>query len=138
MAQAIPGIVRIQDCHDAPSLGVDEDGKSLAWDQATGAFVVPQRAKFIYETGVAGVAVELVADGTYDVTVILGFHLAVETSGGDSDVGFGSVKNDDSGPLWDDGGTNVLTLAVSAAGAVTVQRTAGALTYNVSGIIFWI
>jgi hypothetical protein len=95
-------------------------------------------AKIVYETGVAGTAVTLVEDGDNDVTTILGYHLAVKTSGGDSDVGFGFVKNDDSEPLWDDGGTNTLTLAVAADGSVTLQRTAGALTYNVSGIIFWI
>jgi len=78
----------------------------------------------------------LVRDSAYDVTGILLVMAAIKASNGEVDAGVSYVENDNSVDLWDDG-TNVLTLAVDSDGEVTLQRTAGTLTFDVTLRMAW-
>jgi len=83
-------------------------------------------------------AVEIISDGSYDVTAILAVHAAIKASDGNAEAGVSYCENNDSVALYDDGGTNILTLAVAANGSATIQRTAGALTYDATLRMTWI
>lgn len=82
-------------------------------------------------------AVEIISDGSYDVTAILFIQIAIKASDGNKNAGVSYVENNDSISLWDDG-TDVLTLAVAADGSATIQRTAGSLTFDTTLRMTWI
>ncbi|KKL14356.1 hypothetical protein LCGC14_2516480 [marine sediment metagenome] len=88
-------------------------------------------ARSIAANDVGATAKTIIADGTGDVTAILVALVVVEASDGNTDAGFVYVRNNDSTVIYSDG-TDECTLAVSAAGAATLQRTAGStLTFDV-------
>ncbi len=88
-------------------------------------------ARSIAANDVGATAKTIIADGTGDVTAILAALVVVEASDGNTDAGFIYVRNNDSTVIYSDG-TDECTLAVSAAGAATLQRTAGStLTFDV-------
>jgi len=114
------------------SLGAGEDQCSnggLLLTLARSAVTVGYSSQFA-ANDVAGTAITLIANGAKDVTAIIGFMYVIKTSGGAVDAGFAYIANNDSLAIYDDG-TNVLTAAVSAVGAFTVQRTAGTATFDV-------
>jgi len=114
------------------SLGAGEDQCSnggLLLTLARSAVTVGYSSQFA-ANDVAGSAITLIANGAKDVTAIIGFMYVISVSDGEADAGFTYLKNNDSQTIYDDG-TNVLTAAVSAVGAFTVQRTAGAVTFDV-------
>jgi len=114
------------------SLGAGEDQCSnggLLLTLARGGADVGCSSQFA-ANDVAGTAVTLIANGAKDVTAIIGFMYVIRVSDGETDAGFAYIANNDSLAIYDDG-TNVLTAAVSAVGAFTVQRTAGAVTFDV-------
>ena len=86
----------------------------------------------------AGVAIELIADGATDVTTILQAQVVVKPSAGAADGGVIYIRNNDSAELFNDDGTNILTLTCNADGSLEVQRTAGALTYDVLLECLWL
>ena len=106
-------------------------------DVTDGSTVVGH-AQVIAANDVAGVAVTLIADGTRDVTAGIFYIGVVKPSSGNADGGASFVLNGGTNDLYNDGGTNVLTLTVNANGSVTVQRTAGALTYDLVIQACWI
>lgn len=74
---------------------------------------------------------------TIDVKQLLRFEAIVKPSTGSADTVEGSVAVSGSVSLYSSG-VNILTLAVAASGAVTLQRTGGALTYDVRLRLEWI
>lgn len=87
-------------------------------------------------TGVAGTAVTLLAAGTiaYAVTLVFVVHAV---TGADASGGTVTLECGDSYAIYNDG-TDVLTLALSAGGQLTVQRTGGADTFNVNCMGVWL
>jgi hypothetical protein len=95
--------------------------------------------------GVDGTARTIIAHGTGDVLYLLDGFSAVRASDGNVAFkysisgGVGTLAPGGSAALYSaGGGANVLTLAVAADGSVTVQRTAGALTYKVALFLLWL
>ena len=86
---------------------------------------------------VAGTAVVIEPDGTNDVTGVLAFMGVVKASDGSIDAGFSYVTPGATISLYDSGG-NTLVLSAASTGAITMQRTAGALTYDVALRAVWI
>lgn len=91
---------------------------------------------FVNRAGVAGTLVTVIPDGTGDVTERLHFFGVVSNSAAFVaqvneiylDVSTSTTKTD---------GANTLTIAVTAAGAFTLQATAGAATWKVLLWAFW-
>jgi len=102
------------------------------WDQ------IPAR-KFLDITieDIDNEEVVIVRDSGYDVTARLDIFCTIKCSDGNKDGGISFVNNNDSVALWNDG-TNVLTLAVAANGQATLQRTAGAVTFDITLRAIWI
>lgn len=93
---------------------------------------VPSPTGFWTFAGVDDTPTVVIPDGANDVTAVATFIYAVHAvTGGDNAGGSVTLETNDSSILYNDG-TDALTLAISAAGAVTLQRTAGADTFNVS------
>jgi hypothetical protein len=91
---------------------------------------------FINRSGVGGTLVTVIPDGTGDVTANISFFGWVSNS-----VPFTAQVTDQyltvsSSTTFTDG-TNTLTVAVTAGGAFTLQRTAGTATWNVCLWAFW-
>ena len=85
---------------------------------------------------VAGGAVTILPHGAKDAASgMTMFYRVLESAGGTSG-GSATVDNTSSVDLYDDG-TDVLTLAVAADGSATLQRTAGAATFDVVYLIVW-
>ncbi len=91
----------------------------------------------IAANAVAGAAVTIITDGTDDVTTILHAQVTVVPSAGVADAGVTFIRNNDTTNLYNDDGTNILTMVCGADGSVTLQRTAGALTYSVTLDAIW-
>ncbi len=90
----------------------------------------------LYAAAVAGVAVTLLAAGA--VQYVLTVVYAVRAIGaGDENGGVVTLAPGDSFALYNDG-TDVLTLALSAGGELTVQRTAGAETFDIKLLGVWL
>jgi len=85
-----------------------------------------------------GTAVEVVSNGNGDIAYVLHVRYVVRDSAGNVDSGTAEVTPGDSTNLYDDGGTNTLTLTVNANGSVQVQRTAGSRTYKVMLDLLWL
>lgn len=91
-----------------------------------------------YASGVNGSATSIIPDGTGDVTLCLSGTFTISDGAGNTAGGVitktvpGGTFN-----LYDDGGTNTCQLQISAAGAVTVIRTAGSRTYAVNLNLNW-
>ena len=92
--------------------------------------------RFWAAAAVAGVAVTVVADGGGDVTAGLSFLYAVTTSGGAWVGGAATCANGASVNLYNVG-PDTMALSIAVSGVVTVKRTAGALTYDVSILGTW-
>lgn len=92
---------------------------------------------FIALNNVAGVAMPVVPNGARDVAVLLTVLYAVSESAGGTSGGSATVLNNSSVVLYTDG-VDTLTLAVAADGSVTLQRTAGAATFDVSMWMAWL
>jgi len=86
---------------------------------------------------ITDVAITVIPDSIGDVVAILTVIYAVSESAGGVSGGTATIVPTGSVDLYDDG-TDVLTLAVAANGTVTLQRTAGAATFNVSLNMVWI
>lgn len=87
--------------------------------------------------GVAGVAIEIIPNGAGDVVYVLfGMSVVRASDGGTGTVSGGTTPGNSYNPY--DVGGDTLTLAVAADGSVTVQRTAGALTYKVALWLIWL
>jgi hypothetical protein len=89
---------------------------------------------FAFKSAVAGTAVAVVSG----VTTGLYFRAVIKPS-------TGSATTEAAGPILPGGssslyisGANTLVLAISAGGAVTVQRTGGTLTYDVALDMLWL
>jgi hypothetical protein len=90
------------------------------------------------ETGVDGTGVTLIPNAAGDVTEVATFVYAVSAvTAGDAAGGVVSLEPEDSFNLYDDA-TDTLTLAIAANGSVTVQRTAGADTFDINIFGTWI
>lgn len=90
-------------------------------------------------TGITAISQTIISDGTGDVTVALRCFCLARSSAGDIIEGVnntaipgGTITLFNGG-----GGANVLTVAVAANGSVTIQRTAGALTYDAALFLLW-
>lgn len=82
-------------------------------------------------TDVVGAAQTIIPDGADDVTTILhASYVVQEETGGGAMAGTASVIPGANAIIYADGVDSV-QLQVAANGAVTVQRTAGADTFNV-------
>lgn len=91
----------------------------------------------ISKSGVVGTAVDLIPDGAGDVTK-RAYFIGLASNGIPQNTGINTtVAPGGSTVVTIDGGTNSLTLAVSAAGAMTAQRTAGTATWSVTLWIVW-
>lgn len=86
--------------------------------------------------GVDGTPRTVIADGTGDVTEILTVIYSVVDSDGETSGGMTTVEPGDSKNIYDKLAT--LSLAVAADGSVTVQRTAGSVTFKVALWLVWI
>lgn len=126
--------------HGAGLSGLTDDDHTqyLLVDGTRLESVAPGHRQLLGAAAVAGVAVELIADGATDVTTILHAQVVVKPSTGTADAGVIFIRNTDTTDLYNDGGTNVLTLTCNADGSLEVQRTAGSLTYDVLLEAIWI
>jgi len=105
-------------------------------DITDGTTVVGQ-SRTIAANNVAGVAVEIIANGARDVTAGLYARALITPSAGAQDHGLAYCANNSSTELYNDR-TDVLTLAVAADGSATLQRTSGStLTFDVILIAIW-
>jgi len=99
--------------------------------------VAPGHRQLLGAETVAGVAVEIIANGATDVTAGLYAIVLVKPSTGAVDYGATYCANNSSVELFNDG-TDVLTLAVAADGSATLQRTVGSsLTFDVTLEAIW-
>jgi hypothetical protein len=80
---------------------------------------------------IGGTAKTVRPNGTGDVTAIAFATATTLPSAGAANATHGSVSPGGTLTLWTDG-THTLTLAIAADGSVTVQRTAGTITFTVS------
>jgi len=124
------------------SITAPSDGELLAyesgqWVNRSRRGVGPGHTEVIGASGVGATPVTIIADGADDVTAILAVLAVVKASNGNTDGGPTFVRVNDSVELYNDG-TDVLTLAVSAAGEATLQRTAGSMTFDVLLNCVWI
>jgi hypothetical protein len=91
--------------------------------------------------GVDGTARSVVPDGTGDVLYLLGGMGVTRASSGataaTSFLGASAVAPGGSQVLYSSGG-DICALQVAANGAITVQRTGGALTYKVALWLLWL
>jgi hypothetical protein len=87
-------------------------------------------------TGVAGTAVTWLAAGAILYVTTLLYAVRAVT-GGDENGGVVTLAPGDSFALYNDG-TDVLTLSVTAGGALQVQRTAGADSFDVKVMGIWL
>ncbi len=87
--------------------------------------------------GVDGTARTVILNGAGDVVYVLTVLYAVRVSNGEYAGAEQTVAPGNSITLYSFGG-DTCTLAVAADGSVTVQRTAGALTYKVALWLLWI
>jgi hypothetical protein len=90
---------------------------------------------------VDGTARSVVPDGTGDVLYLLGGMGVTRASSGataaTSFLGASAVAPGGSQVLYSSGG-DICALQVAANGAITVQRTGGALTYKVGLWLLWL
>lgn len=87
----------------------------------------------------AGTPKTLIEGGTYDVTVGAVVAYMVEPSSGDASGGIITIYNGATETIYEDDGTNEVTLTVAAAGQMTTVRSAGSLTYNIIfNVLCWI
>ena len=130
---------------------VSSDGAALTYTMETGKLGVgvtsPQSILhahdgsggflFVNRTGVSSTLVTVIPDGTGDVTERLHMFGWVSNSAG----GFVSQVNetylDVSSSTTKTDGSNTLTIAVTAAGAFTLQTTLGSATWKVLLWVFW-
>lgn len=86
--------------------------------------------------GVGAAAQTIIPNGAGDVLYVLGGHYVQRAS--DASEFAGSIYVAPGASIDMDPGAGVLALAVAANGAVTVQRTGGALTYKVALWLLWL
>lgn len=84
----------------------------------------------------SGTAITVIANGAGDVGDILFYDVICDPSSGITGAGGGTMTPGTNQDLFNDGG-NICQLQCNADGSVTVQRTAGTLTYVVSLRLFW-
>lgn len=113
------------DWDDIWSDAVHDHGADAEGSQNLGAF----------RAAVAAGAVTIVAVG--NVTAILTATYAVDESGGGTSGGTATLTLAGSVNIYNDG-VDILTLAVGAGGDVTLQRTAGAATFDVRVLTVWV
>ncbi len=82
-------------------------------------------------SGIDGTAKTVIANGAGDVAAAAFVIAAVQPSAGAASTCHGSVAPGGTLTLWSDG-ASTLTLAIAADGSVTVQRTAGTITFTLS------
>jgi len=125
--------------HGAGLSGLTDDDHTqyLLADGTRLESVAPGHRKLLGAETVAGVAVEIIANGSTDVTAGLYAMVLVKPSTGAVDYGSTYCANNSSSELFNDG-TDVLTLAVAADGSATLQRTSGStLTFDVTLEAIW-
>lgn len=87
-------------------------------------------------TGVGAAAVTLLEAGTVQYVITLLFVVRAVT-GADTSGGTVTLALGDNFSIYNDG-TDVLTLTLTAGGALTAQRTAGADTFDVKVLGVWL
>jgi hypothetical protein len=95
---------------------------------------VPGHIGFWHLTDIAGDAVGITDDG--DVTAIATVTYAVKESAGGTSGSTGTVTPDGALNLYNDG-VDILDMNCAAGGAVSVQRSAGSSTFEVSIFMIW-
>lgn len=90
----------------------------------------------LYASGVAGVAATLLAAGSamYVITLV---YVTRELIGSGTSGGTVTLTAGSSFSIYNDG-TDVLTLSLTAGGALTAQRTAGADSFDVKLMGVWL
>jgi hypothetical protein len=78
-----------------------------------------------------GAAKTMLPGGAYDVTAIAFVDWVVKASDGQVSWGMDGLEPGGSALVFEDDAGNEVTLAISAGGEVTAQRTGGGLTYHV-------
>ena len=92
---------------------------------------------FVSKSGIVGSAVTIVADGAGDVTR-QAYIIGVVTNSIPQDVGVNNIiALSGTVNATIDAGANNLRFTCSAAGALTVARTAGAATWSISVLVIW-
>ena len=92
---------------------------------------------FCVKSGVVGSAVTLIADGTGDVTK-KAYILGVSSNGIPQSIAVsGNLPVSGTLNVTNDAGANNLRFTCSAAGALTVARTAGSATWAVAVLVIW-
>lgn len=91
---------------------------------------------FVTKTAVAGTAVEIIPNGTGDVTGRMFALYTVVGSGGAVNQGSGGWAISGDNDILNDG-TNIVKLRVNADGSVDVRRTGGTQTYTISLWLIW-
>lgn len=97
----------------------------------------PGSGMFVTADDVDNNAVTIIPNAAGDVAVMLTVLYVISESGGGTAGGTATVLNNSSVDLYDDG-TDILTLAVGVGGSATLQRTAGATTFDVSLWMVWL
>jgi len=87
----------------------------------------------------AGTPTTLIPGGAFDVTVGAVIAYMVEPSSGSASGGIITIYNGDTETIYEDDGTNEVTITIAAGGQLTTVRTAGSLTYNIIfNVLCWI
>ncbi len=118
--------------------GDDDHTQYLLADGSRLESVSPGHRQLLGAVAVAGGAITLIANGATDVTSILHAQATIKPSAGAATAGPVFIRNNSSTDLYEDGGTNTLTLTCNADGSLEVQRTAGSRTYDVILEAIWI
>ena len=96
------------------------------------------RVIMLSKLAVDGTLVTVIPNATGDVTAFLGFFSSTKASDTSVQTLTATLNISGTATVYTaGGGTNVCTLAVAADGSVTLQRTAGALTYDVYLYLMW-
>lgn len=98
----------------------------------------PGYAGFWTWDGVTDTSITVIPNGAGDVTGIIQINYAVlEVTGGGTSAGTANVTPGNTANIYTDG-TDTLTVSVAADGSVTISRTAGSDTFQVSLLMNWV
>jgi hypothetical protein len=87
---------------------------------------------------VTDTSITVIPNGAGDVTGIIQINYAVlEVTGGGTSAGTANVTPGNTANIYTDG-TDTLTVSVAADGSVTISRTAGSDTFQVSLLMNWV
>lgn len=92
---------------------------------------------FFRETGIVGTAVVIVPDGADDVTTAVYIVGIIKNSVPQTPGIARQMTNNSTFDVTTDAGTNNLRVTVAANGQLSVARTAGSATWDVSLLVIW-